>query len=181
MEYVEGETLDEYRHRKGRLSSSETEHIISQVASSLAYLHKKDIIHRDIKPQNFKLKPDGTVKMLDFGIAKHNIHHALRKQVLLWEPWNTPCPEQFQQQEELKSDVWHWRWWPMNCLQVIFLWINQPGFIAGKNPERKFRNPRILIPEVSDKLLTVIDKKFKGESANRISAGRNWNAAGKKK
>ena len=71
MEYVEGDSLDVYLHRKGKLSSEETEHIIKQIAAALAYLHSRDILHRDIKPQNFKVQSNGTITMLDFGIAKN--------------------------------------------------------------------------------------------------------------
>lgn len=172
MEYVEGETLDEYRHRKGRLSSSETEHIISQVASSLAYLHKKDIIHRDIKPQNFKLKPDGTVKMLDFGIAKHKYSPRLTQTGFVVGTMEYLAPEQFQQQEELKSDVWALAVMTYELLTGYLPFEStNPVSLQAKIRKGSFTNPRILIPEVSDKLLTVIDKSLRVNPANRISAG----------
>jgi serine/threonine protein kinase len=68
-EYVEGETL---RHRLSRsaLTLSETLNIAMQVADALSAAHKAGIIHRDIKPENIMLRPDGYVKVLDFGLAK---------------------------------------------------------------------------------------------------------------
>jgi eukaryotic-like serine/threonine-protein kinase len=68
-EYVEGETL---RLRLGRapLTLSETLNIAIQVADALSAAHKAGIIHRDIKPENIMLRPDGYVKVLDFGLAK---------------------------------------------------------------------------------------------------------------
>jgi serine/threonine protein kinase len=68
-EYVEGETL---RQRLGRSGSSlsETLNIAIQIADALAAAHKAGIIHRDIKPENVMLRPDGYVKILDFGLAK---------------------------------------------------------------------------------------------------------------
>ena len=68
-EYVEGETL---RHRLSRspLTLSETLNIAIQVADALSAAHKAGIIHRDIKPENIMLRPDGYVKVLDFGLAK---------------------------------------------------------------------------------------------------------------
>ena len=68
-EFVEGETL---RHRLGRsgLSLAEALNIAIQVADALAAAHKAGIIHRDIKPENVMLRPDGYVKILDFGLAK---------------------------------------------------------------------------------------------------------------
>src|SRR5690349_90628 len=68
-EFVEGETL---RHRLSRapLALSETLNISMQIADALAAAHKAGIIHRDIKPENIMLRPDGYVKVLDFGLAK---------------------------------------------------------------------------------------------------------------
>ena len=68
-EFVEGETL---RHRLGRssLSLNEALTIAIQIADALAAAHKAGIIHRDIKPENIMLRPDGYVKILDFGLAK---------------------------------------------------------------------------------------------------------------
>jgi Tol biopolymer transport system component len=69
MELVEGPTLDE-RLARGGLSLDETLRIALQIAEALEAAHEKGIIHRDLKPQNVKLTPDGTVKVLDFGLAK---------------------------------------------------------------------------------------------------------------
>ena len=68
-EYVEGETLRQRLSRSG-LSLSETLNIAIQIADALAAAHKAGIIHRDIKPENVMLRPDGYVKILDFGLAK---------------------------------------------------------------------------------------------------------------
>jgi serine/threonine protein kinase len=68
-EYVEGETLRQ-RLVRAPLTLSETLNIAIQVADALAAAHKAGIIHRDIKPENIMLRPDGYVKVLDFGLAK---------------------------------------------------------------------------------------------------------------
>ena len=69
MEFVEGMTLEQ-RLQQGPLPVPEAIHCISQVLSALAYAHQRGVIHRDIKPANMMLMPDGTVKLMDFGIAK---------------------------------------------------------------------------------------------------------------
>jgi eukaryotic-like serine/threonine-protein kinase len=68
-ELIEGETLRE-RLTRGRMQLSEAVDIAIQVASALAAAHQAGIVHRDIKPENVMLRPDGYVKVLDFGIAK---------------------------------------------------------------------------------------------------------------
>src|SRR5437762_2277229 len=68
-ELIEGETLHQ-RLMRGRMELSEAVDIAIQVASALAAAHQAGIVHRDIKPENIMLRPDGYVKVLDFGIAK---------------------------------------------------------------------------------------------------------------
>ena len=69
MELVEGPTLSE-RLKKGPVPLEEALAIARQVADALEAAHEKNIVHRDLKPGNIKIKPDGTVKVLDFGLAK---------------------------------------------------------------------------------------------------------------
>ena len=69
LEFVDGPTLAS-RISKGRISVSETIAIAKQIADGLEAAHKRGIIHSDLKPANIKLRPDGSVKLLDFGLAK---------------------------------------------------------------------------------------------------------------
>jgi len=68
-ELIEGETLRQ-RLMRGPMQLSEAVDVAIQVASALAVAHEAGIVHRDIKPENIMLRPDGYVKVLDFGIAK---------------------------------------------------------------------------------------------------------------
>lgn len=68
-EYVEGETLRQ-RLAGGPLKPTEALDIAQQIASALANAHRIGIVHRDIKPENVMVRPDGLVKVLDFGLAK---------------------------------------------------------------------------------------------------------------
>src|SRR6267154_6063821 len=68
-EMIEGETLRQ-RLARGRIELSEAVDVAIQVASALAAAHEAGIVHRDINPGNIMLRPDGYVKVLDFGIAK---------------------------------------------------------------------------------------------------------------
>src|SRR5215216_139744 len=68
-EFIEGETLRQ-RLRHERLSLSDALDVAVQVGSALAAAHQIGIVHRDVKPENIMLRPDGYVKVLDFGIVK---------------------------------------------------------------------------------------------------------------
>jgi len=69
MELVEGEDLSE-RIKRGPIPIEEAIPIALQIAEALEAAHEQGIVHRDLKPANIKLRPDGTVKVLDFGLAK---------------------------------------------------------------------------------------------------------------
>ncbi len=69
LELVEGEDLSE-RIARGALPPEDAREIALQIAEALEAAHEKGIVHRDLKPANVKLTPDGTVKVLDFGLAK---------------------------------------------------------------------------------------------------------------
>lgn len=69
MEYVPGKTLKQIIRERGPLMKEEAIDIMKQLTSAIFEAHKKGIIHRDIKPQNIIVKSDGTIKILDFGIA----------------------------------------------------------------------------------------------------------------
>jgi len=69
LELIEGESLAERLHR-GPVEIAEAIKIAAQIADALEAAHEKSIVHRDLKPANIKITPDGTVKVLDFGLAK---------------------------------------------------------------------------------------------------------------
>ena len=69
-EYIKGQTLKDVLDFRGALSIEECLSIMLQLANALSYAHAHGIIHRDIKPQNMYLMPDGTLKLGDFGIAQ---------------------------------------------------------------------------------------------------------------
>ncbi|GHV20929.1 protein kinase [Spirochaetia bacterium] len=70
MEYVEGETIEQYVRRNGAIAEEEAVRIICETLDALGYAHEKGFVHRDIKPSNIMIRLDGSVCLLDFGIAK---------------------------------------------------------------------------------------------------------------
>lgn len=70
MEYVAGENLKRLIERRGPLSPEEVLPLLDQIAGALSHLHKRNVVHLDIKPQNLLLTPSGNVKLIDFGLAQ---------------------------------------------------------------------------------------------------------------
>lgn len=72
MEYIDGITLTEYIERQGVLKWRDAVHFTTQILRALQHAHDRGIVHRDIKSQNVMLLADGTIKVMDFGIAHFN-------------------------------------------------------------------------------------------------------------
>ena len=111
-EYVEGDTVRELINRGVDLKK--TLSIISQTCEALAAAHKAGIIHRDIKPENIMLRPDGFVKVLDFGLAKLNepneFQQSLSNYTMKGVIIGTPAymsPEQVSDEKvDHRTDLW---------------------------------------------------------------------------
>jgi len=112
LEYVPGQTLAE-RIAKKPLKLEEALTIALQIAEAVAAAHEHDVIHRDLKPGNIKITPEGKVKVLDFGLAKAVGGEAVDQQSTVTEPGRvigTPAymsPEQARgKATDKRSDIW---------------------------------------------------------------------------
>ncbi|MBQ5531223.1 MAG: serine/threonine protein kinase, partial [Kiritimatiellae bacterium] len=70
MDYIEGQTLDDYLAAKGKLAEDETARLLKPIASALDHAHGECVVHRDVKPANIMIRKDGHPYILDFGIAR---------------------------------------------------------------------------------------------------------------
>ena len=82
MEYIEGITLKTYIEKKGHLSFKEAISIAIQVGRGIEAAHNKNIVHRDIKPQNIMISTEGKVKVTDFGIARAASSNTIHSDVM---------------------------------------------------------------------------------------------------
>jgi eukaryotic-like serine/threonine-protein kinase len=106
MAYYEGETL-EHRIRRGPLRVEDALDVAVQVAHALVKAHQAGIIHRDIKPANLMLTSDGTVKVLDFGLAKLVDHTVMTTAGTTLGTLGYMSPEQAEGAEtDARTDLW---------------------------------------------------------------------------
>ena len=102
QEFVSGKTLDEMIERE--FEAKEVESVVIQLTNVVAYAHELGIIHRDIKPSNVMVRPDGFIKLLDFGAAKELKEKEFSATVTGSRPYMSP--EQIMGRSQKRSDVW---------------------------------------------------------------------------
>ena len=112
MEFVEGENLENYT-KKHKLTSDMLLHIAQEVTKALIAMHKQGIVHRDIKPSNIMLCNDGSIKLMDLGIAKAtaNEHNDVSTLTMEQSVLGTPAyasPEQCRSAKsvDIRSDIY---------------------------------------------------------------------------
>jgi serine/threonine protein kinase len=128
MEYVEGTNLSDLIGRRGRLTPDEAAPILAQTASALAAAHGAGIVHRDVKPSNILVTPQGQVKLSDFGIARTSSDPALTQTGLVTGSPAYLSPEVASgQQATPASDVWSWGATLYHALE------GQPPYLVGDN------------------------------------------------
>lgn len=106
MDYIEGESLDQILSLKGAQPEDQVIVWARQLCDVLIYLHsrKPPVIYRDMKPANIILKPEGNIKIIDFGIARE--YKELSADTALLGTRGYAPPEQYQGQTDIRSDVY---------------------------------------------------------------------------
>jgi hypothetical protein len=124
VELVEGQTLQELLKQRGPLPLDEVLPLIRQVGEALDFAHGSLAIHRDIKPANLMVRPDGVVKVLDFGLARlmaHSMYRAATRAGTI----TFMAPEQFEGGTGLNTDLWALG---LTCYQLL---TNTLPFLAN--------------------------------------------------
>jgi hypothetical protein len=107
MEYLEGQTLRQRIDAEGALGQDAAVDIILAVLDALSYAHDKGVVHRDIKPDNIQLLPDGRVKITDFGIARLMFEPSLTMDGQIFGTPSYMSPEQVVGRDiDARTDIW---------------------------------------------------------------------------
>ncbi|MEA2560470.1 MAG: eukaryotic-like serine/threonine-protein kinase [Acidobacteriota bacterium] len=175
LAFYEGETLEQ-KLESGPLPLAEAVGIACQIAKGLAAAHRRQIVHRDIKPANVAVCPDGTVKILDFGLAKMTGATTLTR---LGSSPGTPAyksPEQTRGEKvDPRSDLW--------ALGVVLYQMVTGRIPFGGEYEQAViyailnEQPRPLDDGTPAELGAVIDKALAKDAAERYQAAEEMEAA----
>lgn len=170
MEYLQGKPLNRLIKDlpKKPLKKEQALHIIEQLCHGLAYAHEKNLIHSDFKPGNCFLLNDGTVKLLDFGIARAGTVAGEEKEQTMFDPGKlsavTPAyatPEMFAgMSPDPRDDIYG-----LACVAYQL-------FAGGKHPYNKVASPKIKELGIKPKPIKGLDRRqqrtlVKGLSVNR--------------
>ena len=160
FEYVEGETLKDRIRRLGRLPVPEAVAYAIEIARALGAAHERQIVHRDVKPQNVLIDEEGTAKVTDFGIARTMTEEGLTADGRVLGTTDYVSPEQALGQEvgpSRTSTRWAIVLFEMLTGDVPFSGENQVA-VAMKHVREELPDVQMRRPEVSSALAAVIDR-----------------------
>ena len=157
MDYIEGESLDKILNEDGAQPEELVIGWAMQLCDALAYLHaqKPPIIYRDMKPANIMLKPEGNIKIIDFGIAREYKEQSLADTTVLGTKGYAP-PEQYSGQTDARSDI-------------FALGMTMHHLLTGIDPRsgEAYAPVRMWNPELSEGIELIIDKCVEPAPENR--------------
>ena len=163
MDYIEGESLDKILKAEGVQAEDVVITWAKQLCDALSYLHTQTppIIYRDMKPANVMLKPEGNVKIIDFGIAREYKEQNLTDTTVLGTKGYAP-PEQYSGQTDARSDIYA-------------LGMTMHHLLAGIDPMAGggYAPVRMWNPELSEGIELIIDRCVQPAAENRYQNCRD--------
>jgi serine/threonine-protein kinase len=172
FEYVEGETLKQRIDRLGRLPVDEATAYAIEIGRGLAAAHARRMVHRDVKPQNVLIDPEGRAKVTDFGIARTLESDGLTKTGRVLGTTDYVSPEQAMGQGvDSRSDVYSLGvlLYEMLTGDVPFEAETVVG-VAMKHVNEEMPDVRTLRPEVSNALAAVVEHATTKDPAERYGS-----------
>ena len=174
MEYIDGITLNEYMEQSKPLGWKDAVHFGTQILRALQHAHSKGIVHRDIKPQNIMMLRDGTIKVMDFGIAKFARENGKTCTDKAIGTVHYISPEQARGAEtSAKSDLYS-----VGVLLFEMLTgkkpfdteTNDPVSIAVMHMQAEVPRPTSIEPSIATGLEEIILKAMQKDPANRYQS-----------
>jgi serine/threonine-protein kinase len=166
--YVEGHTLTDLLPLEDNRAR---DRIAYQLMDVVSHLHDKDIVHRDVKPDNIIVRPDGTIVLLDYGIVRRMGEMETSATVIGTRPYMSP--EQVNGKSERRSDIW--------ALGVVLFKMYTGSLPFFGNTEMELMQnilnveppgPRSLNPELSAQMEGALLKSLRKRPQSRFSSAR---------
>ncbi|MCZ2827366.1 Stk1 family PASTA domain-containing Ser/Thr kinase [Modestobacter sp. VKM Ac-2986] len=180
MEYVEGETLRDLLRTEGRLPPERAMSLTADICAALDFSHRNGIVHRDVKPGNVMITPQGTVKVMDFGIARAVSDSAatMTSTAAVIGTAQYLSPEQARGEGvDARSDVYS-----AGCL-LYELATGTPPFtgdspvaVAYQHVREDPRTPSTINPEIPPALDAILLKAMSKNPANRYQSAADMRA-----
>jgi serine/threonine protein kinase len=178
MEFVEGESLGQKLEREGRMSESDAIRIIAQVAQGLHRAHKQNLVHRDVKPDNILVTPDGVAKLADLGLVKET--ETDLNLTKTGRGLGTPhfmAPEQFRNAKnaDIRCDIYSLgaTLYQMVTGELPFR-SNGPLDAWMKKIQNELTPPRHIVPTLSERLDWAIRRAMSADPEKRPASCREF-------
>lgn len=175
MEYVEGKNLKQLLSEKTPFSSERIAEIVGQVGEALDYAHRRGIVHRDVKPANIIITPEGQVKITDFGIAKTEKSNLTTTGQFLGTP-NYMSPEQVTGDAvDGRSDLFS-----LGVVLYELLTRKKPftadnlTSISYKIVHEQFVPPETYDAAIPPEFTAILDKALSKDPAERFQRGNDF-------
>lgn len=160
MDYIEGESLDKILQEYGAQQEELVIEWAKYLCDALGYLHsqKPPIIYRDMKPANIMLKPEGNIKIIDFGIAREYKEQNMADTTVLGTKGYAP-PEQYSGQTDARSDI-------------FALGMTMHHLLTGIDPRSSegYAPVKMWNPQLSEGIERIIDKCVQSAAENRYQS-----------
>lgn len=180
MEYIDGITLKEYmKQRGGPLTWKEVVHFAQQILSALDHAHSKGVVHRDVKPQNIMLLANGSLKMMDFGIARFSREQSVTESDKAIGSVHYISPEQAGGAETTQTtDIYSVGVIMYEMLSGRLPFDGQDAMkVAMRHITDKPPALHQLVPDVPMALVEITEKAMAKNPANRYQSAREMNDA----
>lgn len=180
MEFIEGETIEHHVSSHGHYGEAEAVAIMAKILDAMAYVHSKSCIHRDIKPSNIMLRPDNSICVIDFGVAKDARTHTGKTIGYVIGTDGYMSPEQAQGDSiDYRTDIYS-----LGCL-LYYMVTGQHAVKKGANSYETvcaiIKNPvvmpRVLNPQLSEHLQQVIMKAMDKNMLRRYQTCKEFKEA----
>jgi len=173
MEFLEGESLDQIIRRRLVLALSQKVGYIVSVCRALDYAHRRGVVHRDVKPGNVMLTKDGTVKVVDFGIAR--LVDTVKTQTnMMIGTIGYMSPQQFRgERADPRSDIWALgvMFYELLCYRRPFDGADAPSLILNVVDEKNEPTPiRDIEPDCPPELAAIVNKMLQKNVSQRFQS-----------